>query len=143
MLNNASLTVTAWHEERLVGISRSLTDFTYVAYLADLAVDAEYQRHGIGQRLIHETKQRLGRECAIVLLAAPKANGYYPKLGFEHNPRAWMLKGSSLTAGAGTAAVEVGIAPVHDKGGSPESGVSGLPSPPGERGFPGANPEKP
>jgi len=93
MLNNSNLTITAWHGERLVGISRSLTDFTYVAYLADLAVDTEYQRHGIGKQLIHETKRRLGRECMIVLLAAPKANEYYPKIGFEHNPRAWVLPG--------------------------------------------------
>lgn len=94
MLKNANLIISAWHDDRLVGISRSMTDFTYVAYLADLAVDAEYQRQGIGEQLIQETKCRLGRECMIVLLAAPKANNYYPKLGFEHNPRAWMLKGS-------------------------------------------------
>lgn len=94
MLKNANLIISAWHDKRLVGISRSLTDFTYVAYLADLAVDAEYQRQGIGEQLIRETKRRLGRECMIVLLAAPQANDYYPKLGFEHNPRAWMLKGS-------------------------------------------------
>ena len=94
MLSNASLVISAWHGKRLIGIARSLTDFSYVAYLADLAVDADYQRQGIGKQLIHETKRRLGRECMIVLLAAPKANDYYPKLGFEHNPRAWMLKGS-------------------------------------------------
>ena len=91
MLKNASLTITAWHGERLVGIARSLTDFSYVAYLADLAVDVAYQRHGIGRQLVQETKQRLGPDCMIVLLAAPKANDYYPKLGFVHNPRAWML----------------------------------------------------
>lgn len=93
MLKNANLTISAWHGSRMVGIARSLTDFTYVAYLADLAVDAAYQRQGIGEKLIQETKRRLGRECMIVLLAAPKANDYYPKLGFEHNPRAWVLKG--------------------------------------------------
>lgn len=93
MLKHANLLITAWHGDRLVGIVRSLTDFTYVAYLADLAVDAEYQRQGIGKRLIEETRSRLGKECMIVLLAAPKANDYYPKLGFEHNPRAWILKG--------------------------------------------------
>lgn len=92
MLENASLTISAWHGDRIVGISRTLTDFTYVAYLADLAVDIDFQRQGIGKQLIEETKRRLGRECMIVLLAAPKANDYYPKLGFEHNPRAWMLK---------------------------------------------------
>ncbi len=91
MLAHANLLISAWDGSRLVGISRSLTDFTYVAYLADLAVDAAYQGRGIGKRLIEETRQRLGRECMIVLLAAPKANDYYPKVGFEHNPRAWVL----------------------------------------------------
>jgi ribosomal protein S18 acetylase RimI-like enzyme len=93
MLKHANLLISAWHGDRLVGIARSLTDFTYVAYLADLAVDADYQRQGIGKRLIEETRSRLGKECMIVLLAAPKANDYYAKLGFEHNPRAWILRG--------------------------------------------------
>jgi len=92
MLKNANLTITAWDGKSLVGISRSLTDFTYVAYLADLAVDQQYQRSGIGKQLIEETKARLGPECMIVLLAAPKANEYYEHIGFEHNPRAWTLK---------------------------------------------------
>ena len=93
MLKNANLIVSAWSGERLVGIARTLTDFTYVAYLADLAVDADYQKQGIGKRLIEETKRRLKPECMIVLLAAPKANEYYAKLGFEHNPRGWILRG--------------------------------------------------
>ena len=94
MLKNANLTITAWDGERLIGIARSFTDFTYVTYLADLAVDASHQRQGIGKRLIEETKKRLKPECMIVLLAAPKANEYYSQLGFEHNPRAWILKGN-------------------------------------------------
>ena len=92
MLQNANLIITAWDEDKLIGISRSLTDFSYVAYLADLAVDEQYQRTGIGKQLIEETKARLGPECMIVLLAAPKANAYYEHIGFEHNPRAWTLK---------------------------------------------------
>lgn len=94
MVKNANLTITAWDGIRLVGIARSFTDFTYVTYLADLAVDESYQREGIGKRLIEETKKRLKPECMIVLLAAPKANEYYSKLGFEHNPRAWVLSGN-------------------------------------------------
>jgi ribosomal protein S18 acetylase RimI-like enzyme len=95
MIKNASLTITAWQDNLLVGIARSLTDFAYVAYLADLAVDVAFQKQGIGKKMIDETRKRLMPECMIVLLAAPKANTYYPKLGFENNPRAWMLKGSS------------------------------------------------
>lgn len=92
MLKHADLTITAWMGGRLVGISRTLTDFSYVAYLADLAVDEACQQQGIGKRLIEETRARLQPECMVVLLAAPKANDYYPKVGFEHNPRAWMLR---------------------------------------------------
>jgi len=92
MLKNANLTITAWDENTLVGIARTLTDFAYVAYLADLAVDQQYQHSGIGKQLIANTQSRLGPECMIVLLAAPKANEYYEHIGFEHNPRAWTLK---------------------------------------------------
>lgn len=93
MLKNADLVVSAWHGTRLIGIARTLTDFNYVAYLADLAVDVEFQRQGIGKRLVEITRQHLKPECMIVLLAAPKANDYYARLGFEHNPRAWVLPG--------------------------------------------------
>ncbi len=93
MMKNASLLITAWHGDRLVGIARSLTDFAYVAYLADLAVDVDFQGHGIGARLVRETKQRLGSGGMIVLFPASKANEFYPKLGFEHNARGWVLKG--------------------------------------------------
>jgi predicted N-acetyltransferase YhbS len=92
MLKNANLIITAWDENQLIGISRSFTDFDYVAYLADLAVDQKYQRKGIGKRLIAETQSRLSPDCMIVLLAAPKANEYYEHIGFEHHPRAWILK---------------------------------------------------
>jgi GNAT superfamily N-acetyltransferase len=92
MLKNANLTITAWDKTTLVGIARTLTDFSYVAYLADLAVDQQYQHSGIGKQLIAKTQFHLGPECMIVLLAAPKANEYYEHIGFEHNPRAWTLK---------------------------------------------------
>ncbi len=91
MLKHANLTVSAWDGDQLIGIARTLTDFTYVAYLSDLAVDAAYQKGGIGRRLMEETRSCLGGDCMIVLLAAPNANDYYPKIGFEHNPRAWVL----------------------------------------------------
>jgi len=95
MLENASVTVSAWHNDVLVGISRTLTDFAYVAYLSDLAVDAKFQKKGIGKQLIRETRGKLGKECMLVLLAAPKANKYYAKLGFESTPSAWIMRGDS------------------------------------------------
>ena len=92
MIQNADLIVTAWDGNELIGISRTLTDFSYVAYLADLAVDERYQKKGIGKKLIRKTRENLEESCFITLLAAPSADSYYEKIGFERNPRAWMLK---------------------------------------------------
>ena len=95
MLEHGNVLISAWDGDRLVGIARTLTDYVYVAYLADLAVDIAYQRKGIGKELIRRTQAALEPTCLITLLSAPKANDYYPKLGFVHNPRAWMLGPSS------------------------------------------------
>ena len=91
MVGNANLTVTAWNGARLVGVARSVTDFAYCCYLSDLAVDEKLQRSGIGRALIRETQKKLGPRCNIILLAAPKAVDYYPRVGFSSHPSAWVL----------------------------------------------------
>ena len=60
MLKNANIVVTAWDGDLLVGISRALSDFSYVTYLSDLAVRVSHQRAGIGKELIRRTKQDSG-----------------------------------------------------------------------------------
>lgn len=91
MLNNANLTITAWKDERLVGIARSVTDFFYCCYLSDLAVDRACQGQGIGRELIRLTQSELGPRCTIILLSAPGAVTYYPHLGLDQHPSAWTL----------------------------------------------------
>lgn len=91
MLRHADLLCTAWDGDKLVGVARSVTDFEFCCYLSDLAVDETYQKCGIGRELIALTKSRLGSKAFIILLAAPKAEGYYPKIGFEPHRSAWVL----------------------------------------------------
>lgn len=91
MLAHANLVVSAWEGELLVGLARSLSDFSYCTYLSDLAVRLSHQRRGIGRELIRRTQQAGGR-AQIILLAAPKAADYYPRVGFTHHPQAWTLK---------------------------------------------------
>jgi predicted N-acetyltransferase YhbS len=91
MLRNANLTVTAWEGDRLVGVARSLSDFGHVTYVADLAVRASHQRRGIGLELLRRTRAMSGRTM-LVLLAAPEAADYYPRIGFRPHGSAWMLR---------------------------------------------------
>jgi predicted N-acetyltransferase YhbS len=92
MMAHANLTVTAWDGPLLVGLARTLTDFSYVGYLSDLAVRLSHQRRGIGIELIRRTRERMGSRAGLVLLAAPQAADYYPKIGFTRHESAWVLK---------------------------------------------------
>lgn len=92
MLRNANLVITAWDDGLLVGISRSISDFSYITYLSDLAVRESHQRMGIGKELIRRTREAGGEKTSLLLLSAPAAEKYYPHVGFNHHPQAWILR---------------------------------------------------
>jgi predicted N-acetyltransferase YhbS len=97
MLANANLVITAWDDSTvnnamLVGIARSVTDFCYTTYLADLAVRTSHQRQGIGRELIRRTQDACSPETRLVLLSAPKAVTYYPRVGFTRHEQCWQLE---------------------------------------------------
>lgn len=87
-----SLTVSAWIDGSLVGVSRSLTDYAYCCYLSDLAVDKAHQGLGIGRELIRRTRAVVGDGVSLVLLSAPNAMSYYPGLGFEQAANAFVIR---------------------------------------------------
>ena len=91
MLKNSNLVITAWDRDLLVGIARALSDFAYVTYLSDLAVRVSHQKKGVGRELIRRIREASGPKTTLLLLAAPAAEKYYPHVGFQHHPQAWLL----------------------------------------------------
>ncbi|MEZ4838013.1 GNAT family N-acetyltransferase [Flavobacterium sp.] len=90
MIEHGNLIVTARENGRLIGVARSLTDFNYCTYLSDLAVDEKYQKMGIGKELIRQTKLA-SPKAKLILLSAPKAVNYYPKIGMAHWEQCYVL----------------------------------------------------
>jgi GNAT superfamily N-acetyltransferase len=97
MLEHADVIVTARTGNLLVGISRAITDYTFCTYLSDLAVDQDFQRLGIGKELIRRTHQYAGLQTTLILLAAPKARAYYPKVGMQSHDSCWIIPGEGRT----------------------------------------------
>jgi predicted N-acetyltransferase YhbS len=91
MLSNADLIITARSGGLLIGVARALTDFAFATYLADLAVDQNYQRQGLGRELLHRTHAAAGLTTMLVLLAAPKAESYYPHIGMLKHDSCWTI----------------------------------------------------
>jgi len=90
MLKNADIIVTARRDGLLVGVSRAITDYHFCTYLSDLAVDEAYQRQGIGRELIRLTHEEAGLNTTLILLAAPKARDYYPRIGMTKHESCWI-----------------------------------------------------
>jgi GNAT superfamily N-acetyltransferase len=92
MFKNSDLVVTAWDGDTLVGIARSVTDFCYCCYLSDLAVKKDYQKAGIGKQLVNATKETIGDQTMLLLLSAPSAMEYYPKIGMATVDNGFIIK---------------------------------------------------
>jgi N-acetylglutamate synthase-like GNAT family acetyltransferase len=91
MYSHSNLIITAWDGERLVGVSRCITDWCWSCYLADLAVQPGYQKEGIGKKMIELIKEKAGEQTMILLLSVPEAMSYYPKVGFTKEDRAFAI----------------------------------------------------
>ncbi len=91
MFENSDLIVTAWYGEKLVGLSRTITDWVWGSYLADLAVNPDYKKSGIGRKLIELTREKVGEQSMVLLLSVPTAMDYYPKIGFSKEDRSFII----------------------------------------------------
>lgn len=92
MIDNSNLIITAWDGDKLVGVARAVTDFSFCCYLSDLAVDKEYQKQGIGHELVDEIQKQVGEESNLILLAASESMEYYPKIGFDKCGHAFFIQ---------------------------------------------------
>ncbi len=91
MLAHADILVTARQDGLLVGVSRAISDFSYCTYLSDLAVDQAFQGRGIGRELIRRTYEAAGLATMLILLAAPKAQTFYPHIGMAKHESCWTI----------------------------------------------------
>lgn len=91
MYENSNLIITAWDNDLLVGVSRSITDWAWSCYLADLAVRQGYKKSGIGKKLIELTKKEVGEQSMVLLLSVPAAMEYYPKVGFTKQESSFII----------------------------------------------------
>jgi len=94
MFKNSDLIVTAWDGDNLVGVSRTITDWVWSSYLADLAVNPNYKKSGIGKKLIEITREKVGEQSMVLLLSVPTAMEYYLKVGFKKEDRGFLIERS-------------------------------------------------
>jgi ribosomal protein S18 acetylase RimI-like enzyme len=86
LVKNVSISLVARNEKGLiVGVLFGLTDFCYWLYITDLGVDRNYERQGIGSRLMKKAHEIAGgeKDIAVYLIANDNAIPFYEKLGMK------------------------------------------------------------
>ncbi len=82
LINSHSL-ITAWDDNRLVGLGNALSDDYLVVYYPHLIVHPDYQGKGIGKMIVAKLQEKYGHLHQQILVADGKAVGFYTKCGFE------------------------------------------------------------
>lgn len=86
LVRNTSISLIARNEKGLiVGVLFGLTDFAYWLYITDLGVDRDFERQGIGKRLMKTAHEKAGgeKDIAVYLIANENAIPFYERLGMK------------------------------------------------------------
>ncbi len=86
LVKTATISLVARNENDLiVGALFGLTDYAYWLYVTDLGVDRDYERQGIGRRLMKVAHDKAGgeKDIAVYLIANKNAVSFYEKLGMK------------------------------------------------------------
>lgn len=91
-LANTMYMVKATADGKLAGIGRVVGDYSIVCMLTDVCVKPEFQKHGIGLKIVEELKNLIssnvheGEKMQIELTPTAGNESFYQKAGFKYNP---------------------------------------------------------
>lgn len=79
---NSFAAISVYQKDKLIGFGRAISDGVLQAAIYDVVVLPDYQRHGIGEKIVEGLLQKVGH-CNVILYASPGKDGFYSKLGFR------------------------------------------------------------
>lgn len=96
LLNSHSF-VTAWDDEKLIGLGNALSDGYLVVYYPHLIVHPDYQGKSVGKLILNKLQEKYGMFHQQILVADGKAIDFYEKCGFEcagETKSMWIYQGT-------------------------------------------------
>ncbi len=85
-IRNSTYVVSAWSGDTLVGLVRGLSDDSSIFFLQDILVNPDFQRKGIGKKLLTNSLERFKHVRSTVLLTddEEKQLKFYKSFGFKN-----------------------------------------------------------
>ena len=95
MLSRSEAVVSVWQNTRLIGFGRATSDKVYRAVLWDVVVDKNFQRIGIGKKIVNSLlSNKLISRVEKIYIMTTKFEKFYSKMDFklEENQKLMFLK---------------------------------------------------
>lgn len=101
-LSNTYYLTAAVLNGETIGLARVISDGGYVAYIADVIVNQEYQGKGVGRMILNDVMDYIknvlsrGETVMVILVAAKGKEEFYEKFGFIKRPNEQYGAGMTL-----------------------------------------------
>ena len=95
MLSRSEAVVSVWHNTKLIGFGRATSDKVYRAVLWDVVVEKNFQRVGIGKKIVNSLlSNKLISRVEKIYIMTTKFDKFYSKMDFklEVNQKLMFLK---------------------------------------------------
>ena len=84
MISKSNVIVSAWNNQKMIGFGRATTDEIYRATLWDIVVDQNYQRLGIGKKIIKSIiNDKHLIQVEKIYIMTTECEEFYLKMGFQ------------------------------------------------------------
>ncbi|MDB5013092.1 MAG: family N-acetyltransferase [Daejeonella sp.] len=80
---SSSHTIFVYDDDLIIGFGRTVDDGKYYAMLADIVIDPDYQKRGLGKRIVDKLRDELLGYHFITLTAAPGKSNFYKNIGWK------------------------------------------------------------
>lgn len=81
-LKNSETLITAWDEDRLIGLVNAFSDTARVVYFHYVLTHSDYQRQGIGKQLVNRALNKYQDYKHLVLISNNEKIDFFKKCGF-------------------------------------------------------------
>ena len=81
-MQNSDAVISAWDNDRLVGLINCLSDGILTAYFHYLLIHPDFQDRGIGSQLVKSMLEKYADFARKVLIAYDEEVDFYQRLGF-------------------------------------------------------------
>lgn len=89
-LKHSLFSVCAEKDGKIIGYGRIVGDGAFTLYIQDIMVKPEYQRSGVGMKMMNEIMEYINEEypqgTMVCLMSAKGKENFYKKFGFIERP---------------------------------------------------------